>query len=1740
VGGSLVDQQSFNNQFIPTAVQEEHMNTMTFSKIVRTTVSVIFILGTVLQPTTSVAAKGISPFDGIWHATDYGDESLMQVTILGPIKGPFLVTWTESYFTFCNGQAGLATGKGKLNPNDPNILEADMRLICFRTGSTVEWHQVWTYKPAYGVLASQDSYGVETIWTNYRKPLVPRMDLRVNYGHDWVEGFYEAGHNVLLTVKDGDGNVKAINEMVTESKDNWGGATGFVTNDSPWFDEGGIPMDNFPDIQPGDWVYVQVDNGLAAKVQIGDIQGAIDLVNDSISGTINALWFTDPVQVECLDWGSGAEQPFSNKDGGAILPDGAASYSCSWAGEWDVQAGQTIGVGYFGSDGHWVANAITTPNPKVGVFPVYEAVELNEWREGAEVHLLIDDPNTVKSPDFEGNYIIKTADWDPNQPYLWIDLNGSIDIKTGDIVTVTDGITTRTHTVLNLDVTNVDSSSNTISGTADTGAEVYVFQYSPDYHGELMTTAADGNWQVNGEGVLDMVPGAGGRSEIRDAQGNSTAVDWSIPNPTISTYPIYEAIELSGWKEGADVHLTVEDLTTPTSPDFEGDYTIKTADWDPNWPYLWIDLNGLFDIKTGDIVTVTDGITIRTHTVRNLDVTNVDKTANTVSGTADPRAQVFVVVWGYNEVPTTADGNGNWTVDFTSQGIDLVEGTGGRSQIRDEVGNSTAVDWSVPNPHFQVWPVWDQIEGWDWPTDAVVHLTIDDPSTPQQVDYEQSTAIRPTPWDPNTFFWPFYLSSAGPYSSPQPGDYVIKPGDIVTLTGGETTRKVTVQNLSITGLNTTDSNVTGTADPGAVVYVSYPGSEIMVTTDENGSWMADFGAQGVSFQAGQCVGADIREEAFGTWSGTSTQHCVPNPTFSVFPELELIQGGGWEDNPTLIVTIAEKPECYKEIVDSGGNIDLWYPPGCDITVGDVVTVTDGNITRTHTVRNLGVTHLDEAANIVTGTADSGAIVNVWVPGHEEANLNVPATDGTWRAEFNTVGFDLTGGMCGYAMVYDEIGDSTAAYWCIPNPRMEVNPSSYWVNAREWPISTSMHMSVIRSGSEVYAADATMGPAPWNPNDPNDIVAHFNLASSDPPFVLLAGDEITMAGGGIERTYIVSRLRITGVDPFIETVSGIAEPGKEVHIWVNSSQNLNRYVTAGVDGNWTGDFRRAGPRDDEKQTIDLQPGDAGGAQVFDDNGNYTQADWSIPNPHFSAFPEWEYVQGWEWPSGTTLSASIDEKPECIAGSTIDSTGYFEFHFPAGCDMSAGDLVTLVDGDITRTHIVWNLAVTVVDQATNSISGTADPGTPVYARVWGYNIDLSTTADVSGNWTIDFTGQGIVFAGGMGGKSEIPDEAGNATRVDWSVPVTLLVTGTEDLIANDGICSLREAVIAANTNSSSGEMNGECPGGLDNSTDTILLPADQTYSLSIDSTCSDDPFCGDLDIWNNSAAIDLIIMVEGGGNATISQDATVDDLVLQNHDATVQIEGLTLTGGTSPGSGGGINNIGTMVISRSTISGNSAGWDGGGLLNYFGSTMTLNDTTVSGNSAGHAGGGIMSWGGELTVNVSAFSNNTAAHAGGIGSAGGTTVITDSSVSGNSASGVGGVGGGLFNWGESTLTLKDTTVSGNTAVAIGGGVFNYGWLTITGSSLVGNTADGEGDAVYSATDIVNAMSITGSCIVGNGNIAVFNERYASQNFTGNWWGDASGPTHWSNPGGIGDSVSDYIDFSSWLIESPSICTP
>ncbi|MBV9468796.1 MAG: lamin tail domain-containing protein, partial [Abitibacteriaceae bacterium] len=123
-------------------------------------------------------------------------------------------------------------------------------------------------------------------------------------------------------------------------------------------------------------------------------------------------------------------------------------------------------------------------------------------------------------------------------------------------------------------------------------------------------------------------------------------------------------------------------------------------------------------------------------------------------------------------------------------------------------------------------------------------------------------------------------------------------------------------------------------------------------------------------------------------------------------------------------------------------------------------------------------------------------------------------------------------------------------------------------------------------------------------------------------------------------------------------------------------------------------------------------------------------------------------------------------------------------------------------------------------------------------------------------------------------------------------------------------------------------------------------------------------------------------------------------------TVSLKGLTISNGSSS-TGSGVCNFGTLTLTNCAISGNSASNStGGGIYNY--GTFTLMGCTVSGNSADY-GGGIYSSnstgaGASLTVQNSTISGNSGASDGnGLLAGNGLTIIQNSTITNNAADGL-----------------------------------------------------------------------------------------------------------------------------------------
>ena len=99
-------------------------------------------------------------------------------------------------------------------------------------------------------------------------------------------------------------------------------------------------------------------------------------------------------------------------------------------------------------------------------------------------------------------------------------------------------------------------------------------------------------------------------------------------------------------------------------------------------------------------------------------------------------------------------------------------------------------------------------------------------------------------------------------------------------------------------------------------------------------------------------------------------------------------------------------------------------------------------------------------------------------------------------------------------------------------------------------------------------------------------------------------------------------------------------------------------------------------------------------------------------------------------------------------------------------------------------------------------------------------------------------------------------------------------------------------------------------------------------------------------------------------------------ISNNGGTLTVTNSTFSENSAPdpgGDGGAIYNAGTLLLTNSTFSGNSAGSGGGAILNS--DSMTVSTSTFTDNSAALQGGAIYNNSDTLTVTDSTFISNSA---------------------------------------------------------------------------------------------------------------------------------------------------------------------
>ncbi|MCM3320232.1 Ig-like domain-containing protein [Staphylococcus warneri] len=594
--------------------------------------------------------------------------------------------------------------------------------------------------------------------------------------------------------------------------------------------------------------------------------------------------------------------------------------------------------------------------------------------------------------------------------------------KNGKTSAVSPTVTVTDATAPDAPVINpVTSDDTTVTGKAEPNSTVTVT--FPDGTTQVTTADASGNYTVNIPANEDFTGGETIKASAKDAAGNKsvdsnvTVTDTTAPNqPTVNQVTSEDKTITGKAEPNSTVTVTFPDGTkvqaitatdgsyrvaVPTNIDLVGGETLGVTSTDKAG-----------NTSTAANTTVVD-VTAPKEPVIN-DVTSEDKT---ITGTSEPNSTVTVTFPDGTKASATADASGNYTIGIPDS-EDLKGGEELPVTATDKAGNTSdkattvVTDTTAPTVP-SVNPVTSddtQITGKAEPNSTVT------------VTFPDGTKASGT------------TDADGNYVIDIPANEDLKGGETLPVTatdkdGNESQPSTTVITdttaptvPSVNPVTSDDKTITGKAEPGSTVTVTFPdGTKASGTTDADGNYVINIPAN-EDLKGGETLPVTATDkdgnesEPATTVVTDTTAPSVPtiNPVTSDDTQIT----GKAEPGSTVTVTFPDGTKATGK-TDADGNYVINIPANEDLKGGETLPVTatdkDGNESQPSTtvvtdttapsVPTINPVTSDDTQ--ITGKAEPGSTVTVTFPDGTKATGTTDA-DGNYVIDI-PANEDLKGG-----------------------------------------------------------------------------------------------------------------------------------------------------------------------------------------------------------------------------------------------------------------------------------------------------------------------------------------------------------------------------------------------------------------------------------------------------------------------------------------------------------------------------------------------------------------------------------------------------------------------------------------------------------------------------------------------------------------------------------------------------------
>ena len=741
------------------------------------------------------------------------------------------------------------------------------------------------------------------------------------------------------------------------------------------------------------------------------------------------------------------------------------------------------------------------------------------------------------------------------------DLDLSIDLAPGMLISASDGMVTKELTLLALSVDEFDPWNERVWGTAPAGATVSVTADSPSTDACHLEAVADntGVWMADFAGTYDIETG-----ETDIVASVSETEPEGDGDRTTTHRPLYGQpgfrVSLGGNVEGSG--FTPNDSVDVEITDEGGNTLFWGSASTDDWGRFNLRPGGVY-IVAGMVVSVTDGRVAKVHETIAVAAQIVNMATDTVSGIAPPDQAFSVNVGDMSGAERTIGPmlapDGTWTVEFSGDYFfDIKVDTFVKVDAFDEDMDGTR---GPQIPSFAVDLAVDFVWGGGYTPGDSVYVEIKGPPDGEVL---RSGVVIVDEWGKFEF---------------HPDGLDIVAGMQVSATDGGVTKVHETIPLETETIDFANDTVSGVAPAGATVfvYVEGPGgaegTTLEVVAGGTGSWVADFSGE-YDIEADTWVRSQVFDDYRDstTWQGQRQEPPEPEqPFFEVSTNDPWICGTNWTSSETVTVSIEElgvAPKTWADIPVENG--EFWYEgltSERDLHQGQTITVTgvpDG-ATKTLEVPDIRVTDIDLDADTVSGTTTAPSwSVDV---GADSVYMTVDSNlDGNWTADFNGQ-LDLERGMSGGSIEQqDEDGDRAGYYWSLPEM------GGFWVSVGSTPpdIPDFIDGWGMTGTITIEVRDPSTGDVgTWlTPARPSFF--HYVLGGA---WDLQPGQEVTVTDAiGDPKTLVIPDVAVTGANATEDTIWGVCDSSFET---VDAYLDRDPYPAVMripcEDGRWVTDF-----------------------------------------------------------------------------------------------------------------------------------------------------------------------------------------------------------------------------------------------------------------------------------------------------------------------------------------------------------------------------------------------------------------------------------------------------------------------------------------------------------------------------------------------------------------------------------------